>query len=253
MSDNEPLTPGKVSRAWNSRPVFIGAAIVIAIAVLVVAAATITALTSPKGGGATGTKPAASSTSRPDTAGGCSVPAGSMSTTPAVPKDLAWKTGADGISWPTSKLFGPTKTESGFDACFAHSPLGAAFAAVTATYSQYDPKHTVQQALGFYIADSEGKAANIAGTAKSFNPAQLRSSGINPAGFIVDAYTANQAQVTLVDSVTSSATGYVGIPCTMVWHDGDWKLSVLDDGELSSGNPTTPSASDFVAWGGDNQ
>lgn len=253
MSDNEPLTPGKVSRAWNSRPVFIGAAIVIAIAVLVVGAATITALTSPKDGNHAETAPTSSGKPATQAGGRCSVAVGDTSSTPTMPNDLTFKTGIDGLSWPVSKSVGPTSTVDGFDACFARSPLGAALAATTAIYSQYESDHTPAAALDFYIANSAGKAANIAGTVKNTDPAQMRASGLNPAGFIVDSFTKEQAQITLVSSYPSSPTGFAGTPCTVVWVKGDWKLSVLDNGELSAGSATTPSQGDFVAWGGKKQ
>jgi hypothetical protein len=248
MSDDERLTPGRVSQAWNSRPVFIGAAIVIAIAVLVVAAATITALTGPKSGTHTAATAQPSETSFAQS--GCSVPVGSMSTTPKMPSDLTFKAGKNGLSWPVSRRVGPTNQIDGFDSCFARSPLGAALAAQTAIYSQYDPSHTVQTALGHYIVDSPGKAKSIASGVAADDPSQLQSLGLTPAGFTIDSFTSNRAAVTLVYVLPSSATGYIGEACSMVWVDGDWKLSVLDNGSLTGGSATTPSKGDFVAWSG---
>lgn len=240
--------PGKVSRAWNSRPTFIGAAVVVGVAVIVMVLAGINAATG--GHTAQQTQHAAAPSASTTTGGGCNVPVGSTSTTPAMPRDLTWKTGVDGLTWPTSKAVGPTSTNDGFDVCFARSPLGAALFATTAIYSQYDGKHTVQSALGFYIESSPGKAANIAATAKEYDPQQMRNAGMNPSGFVVDSFNRSRAQITLVYSYPSSSTGYVGEAATAVWVDGDWKLSVLDDGELSSGNATTPSAGTFTTWSG---
>jgi hypothetical protein len=239
-----------LKRGWNSKPAGIAAIVVVALAVLMVVLSTLLGVFAPanKGQGSTPHSVATSSTSAAAN-GPCNVKVTDSSSDPKVPADLSWKTGRAGLTWPVSKSVGPTKTVDGFDACFARSPIGAALAAATATYSQYDPAHTVSE-IGFYIADSAGKAADIAGTVKQYDPEATRASGINPAGFTVDSFTKNEAQVTLVYSYPQSATGYFGIPCTMVWRGDDWKLSVLDNGELFSGEPTTPGQGDFIPWGG---
>jgi hypothetical protein len=238
-------------RGWNSKPAGIAAIVVVVLAVLVVLLSTALGVFAPANKGQGNASKPAPTSSAAGTGGPCNVRVTDKSSTPKIPSDLTWKTGAEGLTWPVSKSVGPTKMIDGFDACFARSPLGAALAAETATYSQYDPAHSVTAALNFYIADSKGKAANVEGTAKNSDASQLRSAGMNPAGFIVDSFTPNTADLTLVFSTTSTSTGYVGIPCSVRWVGGDWKLSVLDNGELSSGNPTTPSQGDFVAWGGD--
>ncbi|AMM22910.1 hypothetical protein AX769_22525 (plasmid) [Frondihabitans sp. PAMC 28766] len=167
-----------------------------------------------------------------------------------MPSDLTFKAGKSGLSWPVSRTVGPTRVIDGFDSCFARSPLGAALAAQTAIYSQYDPSHTIQAALGHYIVDSPGKAKSIASAVAAGDPSQVQSIGLTPAGFTVDSFTSTRAAVTLVYVLPSSATGYVGEACSMVWVDGDWNLSVLDNGSLTGGSATTPSKGDFVAWSG---
>ncbi|WP_267421140.1 MULTISPECIES: hypothetical protein [unclassified Curtobacterium] len=244
-----------VKRGWNSKPAAIGAIVVVALVVIVVLLSTLLGVFAPaKNDGQGTTSKAAPTQSAAAAAGGpCNVRVMDRSTTPRIPADLTWKTGKEGLTWPVSKSVGPTKTISGFNACFARSPLGAALAAQNAIYSQYDTNHGVTAALNFYIADSKGKAANVEGTAKSSDASQVRAAGMNPAGFTVDSFTKNRADVTLVYSNPSTSTGYVGIACSVQWVDDDWKLSVLDNGELSSGNPTTPSEGDFISWGGNTQ
>ncbi|WP_316304401.1 hypothetical protein [Clavibacter michiganensis] len=220
---------------------------------VVVLIATLLAIFAPvtDGDDATGPAPlptAAPTPSTAEVAGPCSVAASDASSTPSMPADLTWKTGADGVTWPVSKSVGPTKSIDGFDACFARTPLGVALAAQTAIYSQYDTAHSAADSLSHYIIDSPGKAAAIAGTVKSSSPEQLRTSGMNPAGFTIDRFTADRADVTLVFSLPATGTGYVGIPCSLQWVNDDWKLSVLDNGQLTSGTPTTPSKGDFVSW-----
>lgn len=244
-----------VKRGWNSKPAAVAAIVVLALVVIVVLLSTLLGVFAPakNDGQDAANKPAPTQSTPTSVDGPCNVSVTDSSTTPKIPTDLTWKTGAEGLTWPMSKSAGPTKTVDGFEACFARSPLGAALAAQNAIYSQYDTSHSVAASLNFYIADSKGKAANVEGTAKSSNATQMRAAGMNPAGFTVDAFTKNRADVTLVYSNPSTSTGYVGIACSVQWVDDDWKLSVLDNGELSSGNPTTPSEGDFISWGGTTQ
>jgi hypothetical protein len=183
-------------------------------------------------------------------AGPCNVAVTDTSSTPKIPADLTWKTGQEGLTWPVSKSVGPTKTVDGFDACFARSPLGAALAATTATYDQYALGHTTGTSLQFYVAESAGKSKTIALTEQGASAKTERTSGLTPAGFTIDSFTKERVNLTLVYSYPQSPTGYFGMPYTMVWVDGDWKISVLDDGALFSGKATTPAAGDFTPWSG---
>lgn len=242
-----------LKRGWNSKPAGIAALVVVVVALLVVLASTALGIFAPVNNGQNDAA-APQPTKNPAAASGpCNVKVTDTSSTPKVPSDLTWKTGAARLTWPVSKSVGPTKTIDGFDACFARSPLGAALAAQTATYSQYDGKHSVSSALGFYIADSAGKQKSIETSEKQPGAADTRAAGINPAGFTVDAFTKDRAEVTLVYSYPSSSTGYIGMPTSLVWTDDDWKISVLDNGELFTGNLTNPSENDFIPWTGADQ
>ncbi|MBF4595678.1 hypothetical protein ITJ58_18100 [Curtobacterium flaccumfaciens] len=244
-----------LKRGWNSKAAGIAAIVVIVLVVIVVLISTLLGVFAPANNddGGTASKPAPTSSTSAAADGPCNVKVTDTSSTPRVPSDLTWKTGAAGLTWPVSKSVGPTKTIDGFDACFDRSPLGAALAAQTATYSQYDGKHSVSSALGFYIADSAGKQKSIATSEKQPGAADTRAAGINPAGFTVDAFTKDRAEVTLVYSYPSSSTGYIGMPTSLVWTDDDWKISVLDNGELFTGNLTNPSENDFIPWTGADQ
>jgi hypothetical protein len=243
-----------VKRGWNSKPTAIVAVVVVVVVLAVVLFSTLLGVFAPAtSNGQNPTTPPAPSRTSAAEAGPCNVRVTDTSSTPKMPSDLTWKTGAEGLTWPVSKSVGPTKTIDGFDACFARSPLGAALAAQTVIYSQYDPKVPASKALGFYIADSAGKAKTVSGSAGQNDASLMRTTGLNPAGFTVDSFTRDRADVTLVYSYPSSSTGYAGLPCSVVWTGDDWKLSVLDNGALFSGDPTNPSVGDFVPWGGDSQ
>lgn len=184
----------------------------------------------------------------PKDEGGCNVPAGDTSAKPSMPKDLRWEA-EKGWTWPVSDTYGPTKTKDGYGVCFAQSPLGAALA-MTEFYSSantQDPK----RAMDLYVMDSPGKSVAMSKPSTSGNT----SNDVGPmafAGFITDSFTKDEAQVTMVFALANSPTGYVGLPSTLRWVDGDWKLKVLDDGSTFAGVGSKPAAGQFVSWGNAN-
>ncbi|KDP89795.1 MULTISPECIES: hypothetical protein [Clavibacter] len=255
MSGREPDTHGRVSRAWHSKQAKWGAVGVLGAALLVVIAVTVMGIVAPEDASSGGSDRSSADVgieATPTTAAvddfKCSDVTANTTPIPAVPSDLRYQPGVDGLSWPVSPTVGPTRDVDGFDACFAHSRIGAALAAVTAVYSQFDTRHPIGDALAFYIADGPGKQMAISETAAKSDPESMLSNGMTSAGFIVDSFSPDQAQITLVYTFPSSPTGYAGIPATMVWVGGDWKIRVLDDGELSAGGGTTPSKGDFIPW-----
>ena len=237
-----------LKRGWNSKPAGIAAVVVLVLVIIVVLISTLLGVFAPANNDEQGAASKPAPTSSPAADGPCNVKVTDTSSTPKVPSDLTWKTGQEGLTWPVSKSVGPTKTVDGFDACFARSPLGAALAATTAIYDQYG-KHSAAESLNFYIADSTGKKKSLAVAPEQSDPEQMRSSGMNPAGFSIDAFTKDRVELTLVYSYPSSSTGYYGMPMTMVWVDGDWKIAVLDSGATSNAG-TTPSDGDFIRWTG---
>lgn len=192
----------------------------------------------------TATPPAASQEPTEATTSGdeCDVPAGDTSATPKLPEDLRWEA-ANGWTWPVSETYGPTREKNGYGVCFARSPLGAALMGVSLiaegnTGSQPD-------AIELYVAESPGKEVyrkTLTGEAPATAPVVF-------SGFIVDSFSPDEARVTLVAANPGSPTGYIGVPETFRWVDGDWKLHVLDDGRIFQGQPTTPAAGDFISWG----
>ena len=174
---------------------------------------------------------------------GCNVPQGDTSPKPAMPKDLRWEA-AKGWTWPVSDTYGPTQDKDGYGVCFARSPLGAALAATTmfAAGNTMDPK----TALEIYIANTVGKKAALADASPS------TSAPLAPAGFSIDSYTPDLVELTVVYSLATSSTGFVGIPSSLTWEDGDWKVKVLDNGKVSGDHSSKPVAGGFQSWGGTN-
>ncbi|MUK02796.1 hypothetical protein GM708_13195 [Vibrio cholerae] len=188
--------------------------------------------------------PAAQETTAPvdDESGDCDVPAGDTSATPDMPDDLRWEA-ENGWTWPVSDTYGPTQDENGYGVCFARSPLGAALMGVSLVAEGNTGNQP--EAIELYVAESAGKEVyrkTLAGEAPATTPESF-------AGFVVDSFTQEEARITLVVANAGSPTGYVGVPETFRWIDGDWKLQVLDDGRIFQGQPTTPASGDFIAWG----
>lgn len=191
--------------------------------------------------------PGDESTSAPVVADGPCEASASSST--AVPADLRWEASL-GVTWPVSDSAGPTSMTDGFPACFARSPVGAALAAVAVLYSNID--HDPVEAIIFYTADSPGRAALIASTAETSRagddaPQSMQANGITLAGFQVAEFSNDRATVRLIFNSPKSATGFRGIPFTLVWLDDDWRLKPLDDGTL--GEATDALKGQFVEWG----
>lgn len=174
---------------------------------------------------------------------GCDVPVGDTSSTPKMPKDLRWEA-KDGWTWPVSDTYGPTQENDGYGVCFARSPLGAALMAVN--FNSSTNVLGKQEAIELYVVDSPGKDVQLA------KPATENATPVSYSGFIVDSFSQDQAQVTLVFATPNTATGFTGLPLSFRWVDGDWKQEVLDDGSLFRGQPIEPQRGDFVEWSGKN-
>jgi len=239
-------------RAWNSRGTGIAAAVIVGAAFLAVAASVVVGVVAPVGADRAAPSGAAhpSATPRASAAaddGRCRVPAGDQSSVAAAPSDIRWVAGDAGVSWPASATVGPTRTRDGFGVCFARSPLGAALAASTELHAQWSSSPA--DALEFYVADGPGKRALVdAARGGESSAAQMRDAGVSTVGFRVNSYTKDRAVITLVFSASTTDTGYVGAPLTVVWTGGDWRLAVLDDGNLFAGSPVTPAEGQFTPW-----
>lgn len=236
-----------IKRTWNSKGAGITATVVLAVVLLVVIAAIVASFIAPaKPGAETPQQSPGSQSPTPEHTEAtekCTVPAGDTSMRPKIPMDLRWEA-AQGLTWPVSDSTGPTKSRDGFPTCFARSPLGAALFGTTLTYQMWTGP--VSQVVDAYTIDSPGK--KILQKSPSGVAQKVADQGWTSAGFIVDSFTPEEAQVTVVLSTPNSQTGYTGFPYTVVWKDGDWQLKVLDSGATWAGAPSAPVKGQFVDW-----
>lgn len=166
----------------------------------------------------------------------------------AAPSDLSW-TVAYGNSWPTSASTGPMKTVDGLAQCFAHSPAGAAMAAVGATQAvRAADTATAQKILGSRYVQNEGLVKASAGIAKTYaaQPPQSRQ-WARTMGFKVLSYTDAQAQILLVENWPQRGQ-YTGFTVTLRWVDADWKILLEPSGQLSSTPDITVDPNGFTPW-----
>lgn len=249
-NDTNETSTGKASKVWNSRPVAWTSAVVLVLAVVLAAVMVVWSIVSPAEPEGT-SNPTADSPSTSVAQGGtqapkgaCDVPEGDTSLRPQIPTDLRWKA-AQGLTWPVSDTYGPTQTKDGFDVCFARSPLGAALAATTFIYSQFDG-HKGPDLIDFYVVDSPGKDIALESSDAGGDADGFTELGLSLAGFIATEYTPERVSISSVFTVPNSETGYMGLPTNLVWVDGDWRVKFPDVEENIQ--PSKPVKGQFVEW-----
>ena len=194
---------------------------------------------------ASGTEPTPSTA--PEPTSNCPVTPSSPSDE-AAPSDLTW-TVAYGNSWPTSAAAGPRKTADGIAQCFAHSPAGAAMAAVgTIQAVRAADTKTAQQLLTTRYVQNEGVAKASAGIAKTYaaQPPQSRQ-WARTMGFKVLAYSEREAQILLVENWPQRGQ-YTGFAVTLRWADGDWKIVLEPSGQTSNDPEITVDPNGYTPW-----
>lgn len=173
----------------------------------------------------------------------CDVAEGDQSWRAPAPKDLTWKS-AQGLSWPVSASVGPTKKVKGFDACFAHSPQGAALFSVTMAYSRYAEGVDPDKAYRFYLSDGPQKEELAKKGPGSASAPDARKAGMSVVGYYVDSFSKNKAKVHIVLSIPQLSPEYAAVPMQVVWDGNDWKV----DSSSKSESAVRVQDGQFVKW-----
>ncbi|UKA73587.1 hypothetical protein [Arthrobacter sp. FW306-06-A] len=232
--DQNPLT----------KPKFIISAVVVAI---IVALGIILALV-PKGSGTpspepsnTGTSTGSAQPSATSAASVCGLPSGDQAKPATPPADTKWEL-VGKIAAPTSpKQFGPGKTEAnGLRSCFAHSPMGALYAAVNVTALSGSGKAAlVYEQLAVPGPERDALLKSSPSAAPQSVAAQL-------AGFTVRSYDSER---TVIDLAFKGANGaFISIPVPLQWFGGDWKIVVPATGD--AGARQIADLSGYIEWSG---
>lgn len=234
-----------------TRPGFITAAVVVAALVVLGVVVAVNSANNTQGGTALPTSsttasavptvvPTAATTSGKSVCGLKGVErSGRLTAAPAVD---SWEyQGA--TSYPSSKTYGPGKSDSGFMYCFQQSPSGALFAASYALAAAADPD--VSSTWVNYFAAPGPNRDQLLQAASSSSTDGVR---FRIAGFRLLAYTGTTARVDLAAvASTKGQTIKASFIYDLVWVDGDWKLSTETDS--AGAFSTLPDLVGYITWG----
>lgn len=184
--------------------------------------------------------PLRSSASSPQ---GCSLPAGDQAEPTTAPQ-ASWELVGSMAAPSAPSTVGPQHVIDGVRECFAHSPLGALFAAVNFwAQGTAQPEAVLYRALA---ADTPQRSAAIIDGEKNPSERLDTTTKLQVAGFAITAYTPQTAAVTLVFQVANGA--YASVPSTMRWERGDWRYVISPEGLPGAGQ--IADLSGYVAWSG---
>ncbi|NNH73664.1 hypothetical protein HLB23_28075 [Nocardia uniformis] len=148
---------------------------------------------------------------------------------PVLPTQGGWQRVA-GASVPFSTSDGPTRVADGVAAGWAHTPQGAALAAVYAGYqvNARPGSRTVRERLIINPAKGlrEFESNKAAGRLPDQLPENLTRYFVAPDAFRIDSYAEDMAVVAIatrgVDN--NGAPAWTATQIVMVWDGGDWRL-----------------------------
>lgn len=152
-----------------------------------------------------------------------------------VPADVTWET-VSGRAVASSPSAGPRNSDGAVHDGFAHTPTGAALAALSIyTRCAFTPGGGWLEVTKAQVEPGKGRTAYI----KARQAVEWKSPAGGwgqTAGYRVLEYTGQEATV---QEAIRYSTGEIGVQqLTVVWRDGDWRLVLQSDG----------SASPFVAY-----
>ena len=137
------------------------------------------------------------------------------------PSDLVWDTTGNAvITFPLSRSQGPMYRPKYTGQCYAHTPVGAAFAVMNYSAATGDTRMSRSEAA---VLLSQ-KAVSQANTKEPTpDPNKMLARTI---GYTVDSYAVNEANIRIYMYLQrpNSDDVMVSHSFTAVWEDGDWKL-----------------------------
>jgi hypothetical protein len=179
------------------------------------------------------------------TTNACGLPDGDQAVPSAAPPVDGWEVNRR-VVVPRSTAYGPAKVDAdGFRRCFAHSPGGAIFAAYNAIAAMADQRRTVATVTKLMLpgpaTDALLRELRAESVDEGSDPSQL-------AGYRVIDASRDRVTIALAMPVESA---YVSATLTLVWHDGDWRVSPPQPGE-AVGAPYSQhrDLDGFVTWSG---
>lgn len=183
----------------------------------------------------------------------CGLGATGGTTLTRAPEDIKWEA-LGAIYAPSSEEHGPgTVDEStGVRSCYSHTPEGALLSSTNMLVSGNDPQ-VLLDTIRARVMDGPGKDIAIGQAQQRVSEGDTTAVPLEVAGFRLLSYTQNKATVEVVlaaDDGTEKV--YTTTATDMVWHEGDWRFALQDDG---SGGPVSGQVSDltgYIEWGPSN-
>lgn len=174
----------------------------------------------------------------------CGLPAGDQTVPTTTPPVTSWAL-IGTMAAPISRTVGPGAAGGGLPYCYAHSPLGALYAASIWLAVNTDPAARLDAAR-YLTAAGPGRDELLHQLAGGVGGPS--SPDLQLAGFIVAPnYDPNAATV---DLALRLRTSYLHIPVALRWEAGDWKAVVPDDGHPLEQIAALPDLSTYVPWSG---
>ena len=138
-----------------------------------------------------------------------------------VPGDIRWDTSSQGVKFPLSASVGPLYRPGYVGQCYAHSPSGAAMAAVNYVGASSEIRTTEQQRRVLLSKQLNGEREPVTPSDSGFD-AQI-------GGYAVQQYSTDSARVKVYLGVMYDGKRMLAsteIP--LVWEEGDWKISLKE-------------------------
>lgn len=188
-----------------------------------------------------GVEPAGGASTQPSV---CGLPAGDQLVPVTPPEPTDWVLVGTMAAPQAASSTGPGLTRSGLRSCYAHSPLGALYAAAGFLAATTDPALRLPAARDL-TAHGQGRDRAVALLATS-DPGP-GTTGPQVAGFAFLNYDPDTAVVDIALHVRGDA---VHLPVTLRWQEGDWKVALPDSGLPFTAIQQLPTLSGYVPWTG---
>lgn len=164
------------------------------------------------------------------------------------PADIEWEY-VGTLAVPALEGHGPGMVEdSGLRHCWAQTPEGAVLAATSTFASVSSPDLVVEAYDELYVdgelrdrtlSDPEGTAARI-----EAEGAGMRASIV---GFRLLSYSGTEASVDVLLS-SNQGEGYASFVMPLVWLDGEWKVALRTQDELTNSAAWVETTAGYVLW-----
>lgn len=159
----------------------------------------------------------------------CGLDGSQASTFDGFPNDTHWNGFVGAVQVPTSPTHGPGHVEEdGFRSCWAKTPEGAVFAALTYLALANDAELALRTAEEM-LAEGEGKEH----TQELVSEHGIETVRAEHRGVRLISYGTDRARVDAAATVGDlSSDDLLSMPVDLRWEDGDWKVVTREDGSM---------------------